>query len=398
MSKMMDKKMTTLPNSNKLIAGVKILTTSLLPFGFLGIGCGNFDKNPVPSEQGVSLNDLRTHAKDLNQRGPEKPRVITETVIVEKPQVVVREESSIDEKFIIISPEPSMTFNEGQSSSFKVRAQVLIPGAQIKLKAQGLPEGATFTASTSEKGLYILAWAPDFYTLPPNDNMKMITVKIIADISTTAKSLAAAQIQGLTREKNIDLVVFRNQHAPSQLTIENLPSEITEGEIIKFSVISTVPDIDGRTPFLPMINIYSDQMNSLSGSNIKELDGSRHVLTDPSQKSVEYVGNSKWKFNRIFDTKNIPLQPQVSQNNEPAKKADITNLRLSFKVSSPNGRAGPETLVQLKVHHLESKTDNAPEANLVGQPETLPEPKPENKTEGKPKPKTVPKPVKGNRK
>jgi hypothetical protein len=124
-------------------------------------------------------------------------------------------------------------------------------------------------------------------------------------------------------------------------------------------------------------------------------------LTDPSKKSVEYVGNSKWKFNRIFDTKNIPLQPQVSQNNEPAKKADITSLRLSFKVSSPNGRAGPETLVQLKVHHLESKADNAPEANLAGQTETKTEakPKPENKTEGKPKPnKTAPKPVKGNRK
>src|SRR5438445_13436669 len=135
-------------------------------------GCSEWKKDPVPNTSGVTLQDLRKYAKDQTTNGPEKPRVITETIIVEKPQVIVKEESSIDDKFLVITPDSQMTFNEGQSASFKVRARVLIPGVQVKLSAQGLPDGATLQASQSEKDLYVLTWNPALYTVPSNASMK----------------------------------------------------------------------------------------------------------------------------------------------------------------------------------------------------------------------------------
>lgn len=341
---------------------LKLIPHGILPLGILISGCNNWSKNPVPSNQGVTLQDLRVNAKNNLQKPQDKPRVITETVIVEKPKVVVREEATIDDKFIVITPDSRMTFNEGEQASFKVRARVLIKDVQVKLKAQGLPEGANFTASEKEKDLYIISWKPALNTIPTDEVGKIYTIKLTAEIIPGANTKNASQLQGLVREKEVELILFRTQQAPSDLRIENLATVIKEGDLTYFSVTAKIPGIDGSSALKPRLVISYDGVSLSAGNNFLELDGSRHVVADLQRKSAEYLGDSKWKFNLLFDTKNISVQPQLSRDGSELKNADGTRVRLSFKVFSPYGLSTPETLTQIKIDHLPKviETPSAP--------------------------------------
>ncbi len=345
---------------------IKSLIT-LIPIGLVLAGCGEWKKNPVPNADGVNLQDLRKFAKDQTTTGPEKPRVITETIIVEKPQVIVKEESTIDEKFLVITPDSQMTFNEGQSASFKVRARVLVPNVQVKLTAQGLPAGATLQASQSEKDMYVLTWNPVLYTVPSNASMKTYTVKLVAEVVVTDSSKSASQLKGLVREKEINLFLFRNQELPSSLKVESLPTELNEGQLTPFSVTVLVPGIDGSASAKPRLVISYDGVSYTAGNSFLELDGSRYVVADLNQKDPEYLGNSKWKFSLLFDTKNISVQPQLAKDGTILKNSDGTRVRLSFKVYSPFGLATPETLTQIKVKYTKAITAPRFDLSALGQ-------------------------------
>ncbi len=348
---------------------LKLIPHGILPLGILISGCNNWSKNPVPANQGVTLQDLRVNAKNTLQKPQDKPRVITETVIVEKPKIVVREEATIDDKFIVITPDSRMTFKEGEQTSFKVRARVLIKDVQVKLKAQGLPEGATFSLSAKEKDLYIISWKPALNTIPTDEAGKIYTIKLTAEVIPGASNKNASQLQGLVREKEVDLILFRTQESPSELKIENLATEIKEGELTYFSVTAKIPGIDGSSALKPRLVISYDGVSLSAGNNFLELDGSRHVVADLQRKSAEYLGDSKWKFNLLFDTKNISVQTQLSRDGSELKNADGTRVRLSFKVYSPYGLSTPESLTQIKIDHL-PKVVETPQVPSVQTPAT----------------------------
>ncbi len=339
---------------------MNFLKTTLLavPVTLALTGCGDWEKNPVPESktatgEAFDLETLRKHSKDVITHGPEKPREITNTVVVEKPKVVVKEESSIDEKFIVITPDSQMTFNEGQEASFKVYARVLVPGVKIRLTAQGLPEGATLTASADEKDLYLLKWKPDLYTVASNANMKSFNVKLIAEIESASSQQNLDKLKGLVREKEISLFLFKNQEAPSALAVEGLANEVQQGTETAFSVIVKVPGIDGRSPQKPRLVISYDGVSYTAGNDFLELDGSRHVVADQNKKEPEYLGDSKWKFNLIFDTKKITVQPQLAKDGTFMVNATGLRVRLSFKVYGPNGLSTPEALSQLKIRYVQ---------------------------------------------
>lgn len=335
---------------------MNFLKTTLLalPVTLVLSGCGDWKKNPVPESKNATtgesfdLDTLRKHSKDVVTHGPDKPREITNTVVVEKPKVVVKEESTVDEKFIVITPDAQMTFNEGQESSFKVYARVLVPGVQIKLTAQGLPEGATLEASEKEKDLYILKYNPALYTVASTANMKAVNVKFIAEV-VSATSQNADKLKGLVREKETTLFVFKNQEAPAELKVEGLGAEVMQGLETVFTVTVKVPGIDGRSQQKPRLVVSYDGVSYTAGNDFLELDGSRHVIADSKQKDPEYLGDSRWKFKLVFDTKKITVQPQLAKDGTFMVNANGVRVRLSFKVYGPNGLSTPESLTQLKI-------------------------------------------------
>lgn len=323
--------------------------TSLLLLTILIAGCGGGGKkNPVGSD----LKTIREQGKTVTQMGPQKPREIIKTVIVEKPKVVTREESTIDDKFLVITPDPQMSFNEGQKASYKVRARVLVPGVKIKLVATDLPAGATFEPSASEKDLYVLSWTPALYTIPSNTNMKTYTVKLTAQVLSAENAQEAEKLKSLVREKEVALFLFRNQELPSELKISGLSNEVVEGEEpVPFTVTVKVPGMDNRAPQKPRLVVSYDGVGYTAGNSFLELDGSRYVIADLNKKEAEYLGNFQWKFSLLFDTKNISVQPQLAKDGSVMKNSDGTRVRLSFKVYNGTGLSTPDTLHQLKIRY-----------------------------------------------
>lgn len=329
-------------------------TKTLIPLMALTLvaaGCGEYQKDPASD-----LAKMRENAKVLTQKGPDKPLEITKTVVVEKPVVVYKEESSINEKFIVITPDPQMTFNEGQQGQFKVRARVLVPGIEIKLTAKGLPEGAKFEKSAQEKDLYTITWTPDLYTVAANYAMKSYVVKVTAEVSSATNVAGAEKLKGLVRESEFNVFLFRNQEVPSDLAISGLSSEVTEGTLVPFTITVKVPGTDDKTPVKPRLAVTYDEVSYTAGNSFLELDGSRYVKAESTKKDAEYLGDSKWKFTRLFDTKTFSVQPQLAKDGTVLKEADGTRVRLSFKVYSPQGLSTPETLAQVKILYAKPTT------------------------------------------
>lgn len=350
---------------------IKQIQNGLLPLSLLGLmgftaGCNNWQKDPLDSNSPVSLADLRNQAKNQQLNPSMRPKEITKNIIVKEPKIVVREETSIDNKFIVISADSPMTFSEGKTSSFKVRARSLHPDqtVQVILKATGLPQGATFAPSKTEKDLYILSWNPTYYTVRPDESYLLLEVKFNAELIPGPTTKNPDVLRGLFWETKVPVVVFRNQELPSGLKVESLPQEVKEGDVTRFTVTATVPGIDGTAATKPRLVISYDMISHSAGNDFMELDGTRHIVADPTQKDAEYLGENKWKFTMLYDTKNISVQPQLSKDGKVMANATGTRVRLSFKVFSPSGLATPETLVQLRIAHAEKP---APE---MQQPET----------------------------
>lgn len=330
----------------------------VLVLALFGVGCGEYQKDPASG-----LDEMRAHARAQAQAGPDKPREITNTVVVEKPVLVVKEESTIDEKFIVITPDSEMTFNEGEESKFKIRASALLQDVQIKLVAQGLPKGATLTPSKDEKDIYILSWNPEVYTLDSNAMMKSFAVKLTAEVVSAKTPEDLQLLKGLVREKEISLFLFKNQKAPTDLKIV-LPTEINEDSLTPFTITVKVPGIDGRSTQKPRLVISYDGASLTAGNSFLELDGSRHIIADLNKKDPEYLGDSNWKFSLIFDTKNISVQPQLSKDGKIISNADGTRVRLSVKAYNPSGLSTAEKVAQVKIKYTKGLV--APKFDLSG--------------------------------
>lgn len=310
--------------------------------------CGG-KKNPVGDTE---LKTIREDGKKVQEMGPREPVKVTDTKIVVKEVEKIREEATIDEKFIVITPDPQMNFKEGVKSTFQIRARVLVAGTQVKLTAKELPTGATLVASTSEKGLYLLTWTPDYYTIPNTEDSKQFTVKLTAQVESAANPSDMEKLKGLVREQQVTLSVFRKLTPPTDLKISGLPNEVVaDTQPTTFTVTVKVPGVDDRAPQKPLLLVTFDGVSYSPGQNFLEADGSRHVMLEPSKKDPEYLGQNTWKFTRVFDAKNVLPQPQLSKDGKLMPDADGTRVRMSFKVYNSYGLSTPEKLVQVKIRY-----------------------------------------------
>lgn len=314
------------------------LVTLATLLAFTIAGCGSGKKNPVGSD----LKQIREQGKASQEMGDETPIVKTETIIVTQEKEVVREESTLDDKFLVITPDPEMSFNEGKKSSYKIRARALTQGVQIKLTATGLPDNATLQASPSEKDLYLLSWTPALYTVPSSAGWKSYQVKLILE------GVSSKNSGQLVKEKEISLLLFRNQEPPSDLKIVSLPTEILEGQEVPFSVTVKIPGMDDKSPQKPNLMVNYDGVSLSAGNSFLELSATPYIIP---KKDAEYMGDFQWKFKLVFDTKNIPVQRQLAKDGSIMPNADGTRARVSFKVYNRNGQSTPETLFQIKIKY-----------------------------------------------
>ena len=238
----------------------------MVPAAMTLAACDGWNKSPT-----ADLETIRAQSKVItaqNKLGPDKPREITNTVVVEKPVEVVRQEATIDANFLNVIPDSVMTFSEGQTASFKIRAFATIPGATIKLSASGLPDGATIEASKTEKDIYVLSWTPALYTVASNAVLKTFTAKVTASIVSPGQAKNPDAVKGLTKEVTIPLFVSRNQEGPSALAVD-LKNEVSEDALTPFTVVVKVPGIDGKAADKPRLAVTYDGVKVTAGNNFQ---------------------------------------------------------------------------------------------------------------------------------
>lgn len=323
---------------------------TLLSMSLVAAGCGNstYEKDPVPD-----LAQMREYAKIEVQKGPDKPRVITNDVLREKEVLVIRESNTIDEKSIVITPDSDMSFSEGRASQFAIRARTTA-GLQINLKPVGFPEGAKLEKSTQEKDLYVISWTPQLNTIPQNQMKKSFPVKVVAQVISAATKEDFEKHKNLVKEKEFRLDLFKNLEAPANLSISGLGSEINEGTLTPITITVKVPGTDDKVAQKPRLVISYDGIAYTAGNTFLELDGSRHITADLNKLEPKYIGDSKWQFDRVFDTKNIFVQPQLTNDGSVLPNADGTRVRVSFKVYNSYGLSTPETLSQVKIKYVKT--------------------------------------------
>lgn len=318
---------------------------AVMSLSLLAAGCGEYSKNPVSD-----MDTLRANGKAEREAGPEVIRERrVEIEVVKDGTVVTVEQAKIGADSIVVSPQLDMTFSEGQSASFPITTKVLVPGVQIKLAVTGLPEGATITESKTQPGTYMLTWTPPFYTIAAGQAAKTIIAKATPQfVAGDADKIAA--LKALDLSKEFALTIVPTNQAPRDQALNGLSTEVAEGTLTAFNITVKVPGLDENSPEKPDLILFFDGQSTADWNNFLEMDGARHVSADPAKKSREYLGDNVWRFNRIFDTKNVNALAQVGKDGKAIDGANGTRVRFTFKVVGGRNLATPAQVFQVKIN------------------------------------------------
>jgi hypothetical protein len=321
----------------------QILSLTLL--AMLSSACGKHQKNPVPD-----LDKMREEGKQEVILGPDKPKEIIRTIVVTQQVEVQTESNVVDSSFLNIIPDSDINFIEGKAASFNVVGRTQVPGAKVKLKAENLPAGVTFELkpTSSEKFNYALSWNPAYNTVPFGSGSKSFKIKIVAELEQAqGKDGKTAQI--ISNEKEVVIFVVPAQAAPTDVQVSGLKSIIEEGTETPFSITVVVPGIDDKSALRPTLIPSYDNVSMTPGNSFLELDATRHIVPDLAKKSLEYFGDFKWRFNLMFDTKNISVQPPLAADKQILTNAISSHVRMNFMVLSPRGALSPKILKQIEI-------------------------------------------------
>lgn len=334
----------------------RLMQLSLITLGFALTACGGGSAE-VPTEE---LVQMREKAKVNLAQGPQSlPEKI---VYITKDKEVIKEQATLtDSYFKIDIADKTLSFYEGQATAYKIALRVQDPEIQMKLTAKGLPAGAELKdiSTKNSPNTYELRWTPALYTISydeqPPKTMNATLVPVLISAKTPKK---AEVVKGLALERTIFFSVFRNQQKPSELVLSDLPKEIQEGQIVPFSVIAKFPGVDNNAPVKPYLGSFKDNTTQVAGSEFLEMDGARYVSIDSNRASVEYLGDYKWKFNLVFDTKNNPVEAQKSKTGGVAS-VDFTQVRLGMRAYGAFN-ASPATVVRIKILRTVAQPEPAP--------------------------------------
>ncbi len=309
---------------------------TLIASAMFVVACGGpGGKQPVSDIQ-----DIREKSTTGNGYKPGAPREIPKYIETEKE--VVREQATLNESYIKVELDKKdmpLRFFENTNSKAKFYLRVLDPSIKMTLTAKDLPAGATFTnvSTPQDPDAYELKWTPPLYTISFSETPPKVMTLTLVPVVNSAKTSATkvAIVQKLFLEKVFTISVFRTHEKPSELSVSGLPDKVDEGQVLPFTVVARIPGIDDNSPQKPTIGIFKDNVTQIAGTDYLEMSGVRHITSDESRAEIEYLGDYKWKFNLLFDTKNISVEAQKAKSGNILENADTTHVRFGIKVYAP---------------------------------------------------------------
>jgi len=304
----------------------KKVTLGFITFALLNSACSPHLKQPVED-----IESFRENAKAEVEKGPIKPQVIRETVIVQKPEIVIQEQAKIDDSLLILENQKIFAFTEGQMARHKIRVRHLTPKLTSQLNIKNMPKGMTIKKISSQgnQDEYELMWAPELYFINSNRvfEKQMIEIEVV---STSSDPI----LKNLKIVEPAAVIVTRQNQTPSNLEVKGLSENIKNSTLTKFSITVKVPGYNEKSQDKPILVISPDPLTFTPGVE-KEWDASRHVTFVNSQLA-KFIGNETWQFDLTLDTQNIPTQA----THLPAK------MRMLAKVFSPNGLSTASTVIR----------------------------------------------------
>ncbi|MBS1969867.1 MAG: hypothetical protein JSU04_06145 [Bdellovibrionales bacterium] len=354
-----------------------VLSYTLMAASLTFAACGS--SNYGDSRE-AEIKQIRENAKQQLQTGPTP--VPEKIVYVTKDKEVIKEQATLNDNYFKIDlGDKMMAFYEGQQTSYKITLRVQDSDIQMKLTAKGLPTGAEFRdiSTAQSPNTYELRWTPATNTISYDEQPPKVYNATLVPVLVSAKTQEKANtVKGLSLEKTVFFSLFRNQEKPSQLTVTGLDKEVKEGDVVPFSITVKFPGVDANSAVKPSLSPSEDETTQVVGSDYMEMDGARYVSKDPSRPSLEYLGDYKWKFNRVFDTKNMPVENQKLKNGTVAN-VNFTQTRIALRVVSAFN-ASPSTVIRVKINR---PTPEAPATPATPTTPPASEAKPQNvKTAG----------------
>lgn len=333
------------------------LSYTLIAASLSFTACGGSN---LSDSQEATLQQIRENSKLQLKNGP--PQVPEKLVYVPKPVEVIKEQATLNDSYFKIDlGDKTMAFYEGQATAYKITLRVQDSDIQMKLTAKGLPTGAELKdiSTAQSPNTYELRWTPALYTISYDEQPPKTVNAILVPVLVSAKTQAKANtVKGLSLERTIFFSVFRNQEKPSELTVNGLAAEIQEGQVVPFSVVAKFPGVDNNSPVKPYLGHFKDNATQVAGSNYLEMDGTRYVSVDSSRAAVEYIGDFKWKFNLVFDTKNNPVESQKAKDGSIAN-VNFTQTRMGMRAFGAFN-SSPVSVVRVKI--TRTATEAGPEA------------------------------------
>lgn len=323
-----------------------ILSISALVFSLTAVSCGLKEKNPMEKY------------KDLQLVSENDPRAMTnqnkvQYIVVENNKNILTEVPEGDTRAVDgigqvalqngvfqVQTVENVNFIEEKSKSYDMTVKFLRGKAKFDINVDGLPEESFKIEPVSQDvnvSKYKISYTPSKGIVGADKFSRLGALKIqLKDIQYVSQDEKENQ-EAKTAYDNLMLKVadvpflIRKDGEVPTLTVNGLNKNLKAGELYKFSVDVEAPESYTQDPFAS--EIFFDLINIVNSKGLVEANGAYFIYNDPEHKTVELLGNNKWRVHYIFDTKNLKMLPQFDKNLKLVD-SDKLYVSVSFRVNS----------------------------------------------------------------
>ncbi|MDZ4677975.1 MAG: hypothetical protein SGI74_10780 [Oligoflexia bacterium] len=226
---------------------------------------------------------------------------------------------------------------EGETKVYKVRVVCNEPGAKdFTVRAVQLPSGAQLIQTKEKDPSYnpnsgfaapqywLVRWTPGHYTVI--DGLPA-TEAIVLEAAITLPKIE--RYQRISKKHTFAVSVKKDTRDPEIVAFNNLPSTITEGQTVAFTV--EVNDPSGYET-APIVDFSASAM-----ANNKErfsANGTRFITQHPQSPFPRRVNKTLWRYDFVFDT-SIEAVP-TPLNSQKTKDLTAPGVDVCFRILAKN--------------------------------------------------------------
>lgn len=259
----------------------------------------------------------------------------------------------------------NIKFTEGSETSFEFTVRVLQGKVKFDVEPSDMPAGAVIAAVSKDvnTATYKFTWTPRLGIIPTDsteiEGLFKVSLSNLQYVSTTASENEAVKtlFETISKTKEVPYVVRRTQEIPT-LTVIGLQGNRAEGEEHRFTVEVEAPGT--YVGFEPNLNVFNDLSISPITPRGVENNGALYIRVDERNPTPVKIGEEKWRFSFVFDTKNNIMLKQLNQNGVEVAGATQFLVRVSFQAITPFGSSSDKKMLNFAVTYKPAETVTNP--------------------------------------